>query len=82
MTRYECEDVLRRLDAYLDRELSEKEMQLVRQHVESCVTCAREVGFEGRVLDELKKKMRRVEMPAELSERIGRLLSDPAAEDN
>ena len=82
MTRYECEDVLRRLDAYLDRELSEKEMQLVHEHLESCVTCAREVGFEGRVLAELKGKVRRVEMPREVAERISKMLGDTTEDRN
>lgn len=72
MTRYECEDVLRRLDAYLDRELSPLEMQRMQEHLEHCVVCAREVRFEGRVLDELKAKLRRVDAPPGLMDRITR----------
>ena len=31
--RYTCEEVVRRLDDYVDRELSPREMQLMRQHI-------------------------------------------------
>jgi putative zinc finger protein len=31
--RYTCEEVLRRLDDYIDRQLSVREMELAREHM-------------------------------------------------
>ena len=50
LSRYTCEEAFRRLDDYLDRELSAEEMTLVREHLEICAGCAREFNFEESVL--------------------------------
>lgn len=77
--RYTCEEALRRLDDYLDRELSAEEMTLVREHLETCAACASEFTFEARVLGEVREKLRRIVAPAELRERLRRLLQSEIA---
>jgi len=72
--RYTCEEAFRRLDDYLDRELSPEEMRLVREHLEACAFCAAEFGFEARLLDELRPKLRRIGAPHDLIERVSRAL--------
>jgi hypothetical protein len=42
LSRYTCEEAFRRLDDYLDRELSSDETELVREHLEVCAGGARE----------------------------------------
>jgi len=70
MTRYTCEEVFRRLDDYVDRELAPAEMRRVREHLEACAACASEYAFEAGVLDELRQKLRRLDAPSDLLERI------------
>ena len=70
LDRYTCEETLRRLADYVDRELSEAEMRLVREHIETCAACAREYGFEAAVVDQVRTKLRRISAPAELVERL------------
>lgn len=70
LSRYTCEEAFRRLDDYLDRELSEQEMHLVREHLEICAGCAREFGFESSVLRGVREKLRQVELPPSLQARI------------
>jgi Putative zinc-finger len=48
--RYTCEETIRRLDDYLDRELTPHELQLVNEHLEVCAMCASEYAFEARAL--------------------------------
>ena len=74
--RYTCEEVLRRLDDYLDRELSEEEARLVKAHLETCAQCASEYGFEASVLEGLRGKLRRIEAPADLRDRVARTIRD------
>ena len=76
LDRYTCEEVFRRMDEYLDRELGPHEVALVRAHLETCAACAAEYSFEDGVLTTLKAKLRRVAMPAELRERIAKRLGE------
>ncbi len=81
MTRYTCEEVFRRLDDYVDRELTPPEMQLVREHLETCVACATEYAFEASMLSELRMRLRRIDVPKDLLDRIAvRLASTHANE--
>lgn len=61
-----CLEVFNRLDDYLDRNLSDEEVTLVRRHLEDCVVCAGEYRFEATVLDGLKARLRRIDVPPQL----------------
>ena len=71
-----CDEVLRRLDDFLDRELSPEEMQLVSTHITDCGTCASEHRFEAGLLNSLKEKLRRIRMPEEMKLRLLTQLRD------
>ena len=68
--RFTCEEMFRRLDDYLDRELSAREMELAREHLETCALCAQEHRFEASVIDEVRRRVRRIDVPGEMMERI------------
>jgi anti-sigma factor (TIGR02949 family) len=70
LSRYTCEEAFRRLDDYLDRELSADETALVREHLEICAGCAREFNFEESLLHSVKDKLRQIELPPSLQARI------------
>ena len=68
--RLTCEEVFRRLDDYLDRELSAEEMRLVKEHLDTCAQCAREHAFDRRMLDTVREKLHRIDVPRDLRSRI------------
>jgi anti-sigma factor (TIGR02949 family) len=70
LSRYTCEEAFRRLDDYLDRELSSDETELVREHLEVCAGCAREFNFESSILKGVREKLRQIDVPASLQLRI------------
>jgi anti-sigma factor (TIGR02949 family) len=72
--RYTCEETFRRLDDYLDRELTSHEVQLVEEHLEVCALCAAEYAFEANVLERLRDKLQRIPVPADLLSRVSRAL--------
>jgi anti-sigma factor (TIGR02949 family) len=72
--RYTCEETIRRLDDYLDRELTPHEMQLVNEHLEVCAMCASEYAFEATALDRLRDKLSRIAAPADLMAKVSRSL--------
>jgi len=71
-----CEEVFRRLDDYLDRELDPGEVPQVEQHLAECVMCAREYRFEASVLAGIRKKVRRIQLPPDLLGRLSHRLSE------
>jgi mycothiol system anti-sigma-R factor len=70
LDRYTCEEVFRRMGDFLDRELKPGEVARVRAHLETCAACASEYAFEESVLLDVRAKLQRVAVPAELRERI------------
>jgi anti-sigma factor (TIGR02949 family) len=77
--RYTCEDLIRRLDDYLDRRLTEEEIRLVLEHLSVCAICTMEYKFEAGVLEELKEKVRRIEAPKGL---LAKILTKIRSEDS
>lgn len=70
INRLTCEEIFRRLDDYLDRELTAEEMARVREHLETCEVCAREYDFEEKVLVNLRDRLRRIAAPRDLLSKI------------
>ncbi len=68
--RYDCAEAFRRLDDYLDRELTPEEMAMVREHLLECEVCAMEFKFERGVLDGVREKLRRISAPDDLRTRV------------
>jgi anti-sigma factor (TIGR02949 family) len=81
LNRFTCEEAFRRLDDYLDRELSAHEMTLVREHLEICAGCAREFRFEASVLTGVRAKLRQIDVPEDLQARVlGALAAERAGD--
>lgn len=74
--RFSCEDVFRRLDDFVDRELTPREMELAREHIEVCAECAQEYDFSALTLTTIKTKLRRIEVAPALAERIAIALAE------
>jgi anti-sigma factor (TIGR02949 family) len=77
---YTCHEALRRLDDYLDRELSPLEMQRVDQHLRICRYCSRHFAFEARFMEEMKSKLTRLSVPSSLQSKIALLLEREEAD--
>jgi anti-sigma factor (TIGR02949 family) len=74
MSRLTCTETFRRLDDYLDRELSAKELADVEEHLEACANCAGEFQVERELIAGIRDKLRRVRAPGGLLERVMRSL--------
>lgn len=70
ISRYTCEEALRRVNDYLDRALTAEEMRLVSEHLETCAMCAGAFHFERNLIDTLREKVARLDLPADLAARI------------
>jgi anti-sigma factor (TIGR02949 family) len=70
-----CEAILRRLDDYIDRELSPDEMRAVEAHIAECLRCADRYRFELSLIREIRGRLRRLRLPGALVARIRRRLA-------
>ena len=70
LTPYTCAEAFRRLDDYLDRELSADELARIGEHLQICAACASEFEFEASVLRGVRAKLRQIDVPADLQARV------------
>ena len=70
MSEYCCQEAFKRLDDFLDRELTTEEMVLVKNHLETCAECAEEFKFEGKVVSKLREKLNHIDLPCDLLDKI------------
>ena len=73
---YTCEDAFKKLDDFLDRELSPEEIELVQKHLSKCAQCAEAYEFEGSMLACVRRKIERLDLPSELLDRISKALDE------
>jgi anti-sigma factor RsiW len=76
---YECADALRRLDDYLDRQLSAKERRLVEEHLAICTACTSKYRFETTFVSEVRRKLTRIDVSPRLADQIRQALRHAAA---
>jgi anti-sigma factor RsiW len=77
---YTCRETLMRLNDYLDRELTPREMRLVERHLKICHRCASKFAFEAELLTELRAKLTHLDIPSDLMARISDSLAAAATE--
>ncbi len=82
LTLLNCTETLARLDDYLDRELSPREVTLVERHLKICRHCSEIYAFEAAFLHGLKQKIQRLETSDEnLADLMNRIRAALPAED-
>ena len=78
---YTCKEALARLDDYVDRELTPREIQLVERHLKICHECTRKFAFEADLLAQMRGKMEHVELPDGIMSRLSQRLAEDATSD-
>ena len=68
--RLTCDQLLRRLDDYVDRALSPAEVDWVEHHLADCLACAEAARFEAGLIAGIRVRLRRITLPAGLSAAI------------
>ncbi len=70
MDKFNCEQVFKRLDDYLDRELPPEDMERIREHLEICAWCAQTYEFHADVLIAVREKVERTAVPETLRAKV------------
>ena len=66
----DCDDCLERLYQYLDKELSEGDVTVVKQHLEDCEGCSGHFVFEAHFIKKVRDACSGDRAPSTLRERI------------
>ncbi len=74
LNSYTCEEAFRRIDDYLDRELTMEEIGKVEEHLSFCEMCAQEFEFEASIIRAVRIKLQSIAVPPELMPRISQSL--------
>lgn len=77
---YSCEEAIKRLNEYLDHELTEEERTVVVKHLEICKPCFSKFTFEQTLIISLRAKLSSLCAPTPLRERLKNLLRQPPAD--
>ena len=78
----DCREAMRQLYDYLDGELSEERMQVIRQHLQSCAPCFAHATFEQDLLAVLASGWQSVAASSQLRARIKESLALASQERN
>ena len=74
---YSCEEAIKRLNDYLDHELTDQERVIVLKHLEICKPCLGRFTFEQTLIVSLRMRLAAVCAPAPLKEKLRNLLRNP-----
>lgn len=72
----DCTEVMRRLDEYIDRELSSEELVEVRAHLDHCGHCADRFHFEENVLRLVGRCGRQLSAPPDLVQKVRKMCQE------
>lgn len=76
---YSCEEAVKRLNEYLDHQLTDAERVVVMRHLEICRPCLRRFTFEQTLVISLRQKVALLCAPVAVREKLSLLLRDKEA---
>jgi anti-sigma factor (TIGR02949 family) len=72
--KYDCKDIEKNVQAYLDNKLSEKEVLLLEDHLTYCLPCDKKIEFEKRLKEIIKLKASEKNYPAKLETELKKII--------
>lgn len=77
---YSCEEAIKRLNEYLDHQLTEEERTVVIKHLEICKPCLSRFTFEENLIVSIRQKLCGMAAPQPLKDKLKSLLRKPPTE--
>jgi mycothiol system anti-sigma-R factor len=77
----DCEETLRALETFLDRELSSESVVHIRAHLAGCVDCQGAYEFQAELRMVVRSKCLTDDLPDGLADRLRACLGDAALDD-
>ena len=74
--KYDCDDIEKKVQAYLDDQLSQEEFKRVEDHLSYCLPCDKKVEFEKKLKTIVRHKAAEKEYPKNLEEELKKIIRD------
>jgi len=72
--KFDCAEVEKRVQAYLDNEVSDEELLMIEDHLSYCLPCDKKVEFEQKLKDIIKYKATENKYPKALEEELKKII--------
>jgi anti-sigma factor (TIGR02949 family) len=72
--KFDCKDIEKNVQAYLDDRLSEKEILKIEEHLSYCLPCDKKVEFEKRLKKLIKLKAAEKSYPKKLELELKKII--------
>lgn len=72
--KYDCAQVEKRVQAYLDNQVTDEEFLLIEDHLSYCLPCDKKVEFEQRLKEIIKYKATEGNYPKALEEELKKII--------
>lgn len=72
--KFDCKDVEKNVQAYLDNKLSEQEAQLLEDHLSYCLPCDKKIEFEVKLKELIKHKASEKTHPEKLELELKKII--------
>jgi anti-sigma factor (TIGR02949 family) len=72
--KYDCAEIEKRVQAFLDNQVSDKELLMIEDHLSYCLPCDKKVEFERRLKEIIKHKAAENEYPKVLDEELKKII--------
>ena len=74
--KYNCSDVEKEVQKYLDNQLSDQEKLKFEEHLDNCLPCDKKIEFEVKLKSIMKIKSQESNYPKELEKELKKMISD------
>ncbi len=72
--KYDCAEIEKRVQAYLDNHLSDEEILMIEDHLSYCLPCDKKVEFEQKLKEIIKHKAAEKEYPKSLGDELKKII--------
>ena len=74
LDKFNCKDVEKNVQAYLDNKLSENEVLLLEDHLSYCLPCDKKIEFEKKLKELVKIKASEKSYPNKLESELKKII--------
>ena len=74
--KYNCSDVEKEVQKYLDNQLSDQEKEKFEEHLDNCLPCDKKIEFEIKLKSIMKIKSKENNYPQELEKELKKMISN------
>lgn len=73
--KYNCSDVEKDVQKYLDNQLTDNEKEKFEEHLDNCLPCDKKIEFEVKLKSIMKNKSAEKFYPKELEQELKKIIS-------